>query len=160
MTPEDTVEGADTLSYVTGAHSMKFGGGIKHVSTHTQSLPFGFGSFYFAGDPAVFTQPYAFYQELASSVAIATADPTSLSVLGFAQDDWTIGPRLTLNAGLRYDVEQHFESAPLRRADRRQQYSAAPRRRLGSDPCPYGCPWRDWSLHAAAAAGLSESRAA
>ena len=105
VTPEDTVEAADTLSYVTGAHSMKFGGAIKHVSTHTQSLPYGFGSFYFAGDPAVFTQPYAFYQELASSVATATADPTSLSVLGFAQDDWTIGPRLTLNAGLRYDVE-------------------------------------------------------
>ena len=27
-------------------------------------------------------------------------------MFGFAQDDWTLGPRLTLNAGLRYDVER------------------------------------------------------
>jgi hypothetical protein len=106
VSPEDTWEGADTLSYVAGAHSIKFGGGIKHVSTHTQSLPFGFGAFYFGGNPAVDTVPFAFYQELAGSGAVATADPRSLSAFGFAQDDWTLGPRITLNAGLRYDIER------------------------------------------------------
>lgn len=106
VAPEDTWESADTLSYVTGAHSIKFGGGIKHASTHTQSLPFGFGSYYFAGDPAAYPQPYAFFQELASSGPAVTADPTSLAAFGFAQDDWTLGPRLTLNVGLRYDVER------------------------------------------------------
>ena len=106
VTPEDTWEGADTLSYVAGAHSIKLGAGIKNVSTHTVSLPVGFGSYYFAGDPENYPQPYAFYQELAPSAAAVTADPKSLSVFGFAQDDWTLGARLTLNAGLRYDVER------------------------------------------------------
>ena len=106
VTPEDTWEASDTLSYVAGAHSVKLGGGFKHVSTFTQALPFGFGAFYFGGDPAVSTQPYAFYQELAASGAVATAEPTSGSAFVFAQDDWTLGPRLTLNAGLRYDIER------------------------------------------------------
>jgi hypothetical protein len=106
VTPEDTWEGADTLSYVAGAHSIKLGAGIKNVSTHTVSLPGGFGSYYFAGDPELYPQPYAFYQELAPSAGAVTADPKSFSVFGFAQDDWTLGPRLTLNAGLRYDVER------------------------------------------------------
>ena len=106
VSPEDTFEGADTVSYVTGAHSLKFGAGIKHVSTHTQSLPWGFGAYFFAGDPADDPQPFAFIQGLAGSEAAATADPKSLAAFGFAQDDWTLGPRLTLNAGLRYDVER------------------------------------------------------
>jgi len=94
------------VSYVAGAHSIKFGAGIKNVSTHTVSLPVGFGSYYFAGDPATYTQPYAFYQELTPSAAAVTADPKSLAGFAFAQDDWTLGPRLTLNAGLRYDIER------------------------------------------------------
>src|SRR5262245_46610337 len=85
VTPEDTLEGADTMSYVAGAHSIKVGAGIKHVSTHTVSLPVGFVSYYFAADPEIYTQPYAFYQELAPSASAVTADPISLSAFGFAQ---------------------------------------------------------------------------
>jgi carboxypeptidase family protein/TonB-dependent receptor-like protein len=92
VNPEDTFEAADTISYVAGAHSIKLGGGFKHVSTHSQSLPWGFGAYYFAGDPATYPLPFAFTQGLARTDA--------------AQDDWTLGPRLTLNAGVRYDVER------------------------------------------------------
>jgi hypothetical protein len=106
VSPEDTWEAADTLSYVAGTHSIKLGGGVKHVSTVTQSQPYGFGAFYFAGDPDVFTQPYAFYQELAPSPPAVTADPKSFAAFGFAQDDWTVAPSLTLNVGVRYDIER------------------------------------------------------
>ena len=105
VSPEKTVEAADTISYVSGPHSVKFGGGFKHVSMHTQSLPFGFGAYLFAGDPS-YRLPFAFTQGLARSEAAVTADPSSLAVFGFAQDDWTVGPRLTVNAGVRYDVER------------------------------------------------------
>src|SRR4029077_17804940 len=43
--PEDTWEGADTLSYVAGTHSLKVGGGMKYVDAHTEALPFGNGAF-------------------------------------------------------------------------------------------------------------------
>jgi hypothetical protein len=106
VNPEGTSEVADTVSYVSGVHSIKLGGGMKHVSTHSESLPYGFGAYLFAGDPDVYTQPFAFIQSVAGSKPSATADPKSLSVFGFVQDDWTLGPRLTLNLGLRYDVER------------------------------------------------------
>ena len=65
-TPEDTWEGADTLSYVAGAHSIKLGGGMKYVSTHTVSLPFGFGCVFLRRRSRVlYPQPFAFYQGLA-----------------------------------------------------------------------------------------------
>jgi outer membrane receptor protein involved in Fe transport len=114
--PEDTWEGADTLSYVTGAHSFKAGGGLKRVGAHTEALPYGNGAYYFGGQPSLFPQPFAFLQGLARSETDASADPRSVSIFGFAQDDWTIGPRLTLNVGLRYDVEaisnvRHYTAA-------------------------------------------------
>ncbi len=95
-----------------------------------------------------------------SSEAAATADPTSLSAFGFAQDDWTIGPRLTLNAGLRYDVERisnvrHYD-APTDANNIQPRLGVA----WEAIPAPDGGARRDRSLHAAAAARLHQSSAA
>jgi len=103
--PEDTWEGGDTLSYSAGAHSLRFGGGLKYVRAHNTALPYGRGAYFFAGPPELFPQPFQFTQGIASSEAAVTADPRSLSASAFFQDDWRIGLRFTLNAGLRYDVE-------------------------------------------------------
>jgi len=104
--PEDTWEGADTLSYVSGSHSLKLGGGMKYVAAHTQAMKFGNGAYFFGGDPVLYPNPVMFVQAFAGSEAAATADPHSTAAFGFAQDDWTVRPRLTLNLGLRYDVEK------------------------------------------------------
>ena len=47
--PEDTWEAANTVSYVTGSHSARFGGGVKYVSAHTEALEFGHGAYFFGG---------------------------------------------------------------------------------------------------------------
>jgi outer membrane receptor protein involved in Fe transport len=104
--PEDTWEAANALSYTAGPHALRFGGGVKHVGAHNTALPFGRGAYYFAGPPALYPQPFLFTQGLATSEAAATADPRSLAAFGFLQDDWRVGSRFTLNAGLRYDVER------------------------------------------------------
>jgi hypothetical protein len=102
--PEDTWEatGTSTLSLI--AHSLKFGGGFKHVRARNTSLPYGRGAYYFAGPPAFYPQPYAFAQSLATQ-EVATADPRSFGAHVFLQDDWRLGPRLTVNIGARYDIE-------------------------------------------------------
>ena len=103
--PEDTWEAADTLSSSHGSHVLKIGGGFKHVRAHNAFLNYGRGAYFFGGAPDLFPTPYLFIQGLAPTEQTATADPRSLSAFGFVQEDWRVWPRLTLNLGLRYDIE-------------------------------------------------------
>ncbi len=103
--PEDTWEAADTLSYRWRDHSIKSGGGVKFVSANIQSLAYGRGAYFFGGEPGEFPNPFQFTQGLAASEAQASTSPKSLSTFLFAQDAWRVRPRLTLNVGLRYDLE-------------------------------------------------------
>jgi outer membrane receptor protein involved in Fe transport len=106
--PEDTLEGADTLSFWTGPHTLKSGGGAKYVRSHNAFLNAGRGAYSFAGPPDRFPAPSLFVQGLAPTDDAAFADPRSFSAFGFVQDDWTIAPTLTLNLGLRYDIERVY----------------------------------------------------
>ncbi len=103
--PEDTWEAADTLSTSWGSAVLKVGGGFKQVRAHNTFLNYGRGAYFFGGSPDVFPTPFLFIQGLVPTEGAATADPRSLSAFGFVQADWKIHPRLTLNLGLRYDVE-------------------------------------------------------
>ena len=106
VTPEDTYEGADTLSHSVGRQSMKFGMGFKFVRAHSESLPFGNGAYYFAGPPSTYPRPYAFVQGLSRTASGTEVDPRSVQAYAFVQDEWHVTPTFTLNAGLRYDVER------------------------------------------------------
>ncbi len=104
--PEDTWEAADTLSYLSGRHAMRVGGGFKYVRDHNPSMPFGRGAYYFAGAPSQFPDPYLFVQSFAPTPDAAFADPRSTSAFAFVQDDFRITSTATLNLGLRYDVDR------------------------------------------------------
>ena len=103
--PEDTWEAADTVSW-SGPHTLKFGGGTKYVRAHNAFLNDGRGAYFFAGAPELYPQPFLFIQGVAPDAASAHADPRSVSAFGFIQDDWNVRPRMTLNLGLRYDIEK------------------------------------------------------
>ena len=105
-TPEDTYEGADTLTHTDGTHAVKMGTGFKFVRAHNESLPFGRGAYYFAGPPSLYPQPYAFVQGLTQTPGAPDADPRSISSFFFVQDEWRALPRLTINVGVRYDIER------------------------------------------------------
>ncbi len=59
----------------------------------------------FCGSPAVAPFPDQFQQSFALSPNVALMKPRSWTVGGFAQDDWRVNRRLTINLGARYDVE-------------------------------------------------------
>jgi len=103
--PEDTFEGADSLSYLSEIHSMKMGGGFKYVRSHNPSLAYGRGAYFFAGPPDVYPNPFLFVQGIAPTPASAVADPRSVSVFGYVQEDWRVHRDVTLNLGLRYDID-------------------------------------------------------
>jgi hypothetical protein len=111
-TPENTIEVADTVSHKRGMHALKFGGGIKSARAHNESLPYGFGAWYFLGASPL---PQQFRQSLPLSDSATVVEPHSFSSFAFLQDDWRVHSRLSLNLGVRYDIERisnvnHFDA--------------------------------------------------
>ena len=106
--PEDTWEASDIVTSQLGAHVLKAGGGAKYVRAHNASLTYGRGAYYFAGAPDAYPQPYLFIQALAPTPESAHADPRSRSAFAFVQDDWRMRHGVTLNLGIRYDVESVY----------------------------------------------------
>lgn len=92
----------DTFSYSLNTHDLKFGGELLRGDPFGFDLPFssnGYFSYANDGDPLdkadIFTQ-----------FDIIPPAEIPYSAIGFfAQDDWRVSDQLTLNLGLRYDVE-------------------------------------------------------
>ena len=103
--PEDTWEAADTILHWKGQHGLRSGGGIKYVKASATSQVYGRGAYFFAGSPAAAPRPFLFSQTLTAGGDADIVRPRSMAASGFVQDDWRIRTDLTLNLGVRYDIE-------------------------------------------------------
>jgi hypothetical protein len=109
----------DNLSWVHGKHQFKFGGEWRTSSNTDKFRPFGGGSFTFNNDGTssnvgagsianlllgnVYTAAINEYYTIHS---VAAAYGT------FVQDDWKLTPHLTLNLGLRWDIDAPRKTDP------------------------------------------------
>ncbi len=122
---------ADNLNYIRGNHIFKFGGDINFVSIPSAVFElnfaglFNFGPFAAGNLNAAFGQlgapdftpvqsyglglPSTFIQGFGNPVSQLKNRPLAF----FAQDTWKIRPNLTLNYGIRYDVEFTDTIAPI-----------------------------------------------
>jgi hypothetical protein len=89
----------ESLSYLVGKHTLKFGGEYTHIEADVNIPDYGRGRInfsnlqnFFAGDPSGGT----FLVGNAARVGVWN------SLAGFGQDDWRLSPKFTLNLGLRY----------------------------------------------------------
>ncbi len=95
---DDTIIASDTLSWVHGKHSIKFGGEYRQAIADS-----------FAYTPGTFNFPNvaAFLADQANSFTANSSNRSSRvyisSVGGFAQDAYKVLPNFTLTLGLRYD---------------------------------------------------------
>ena len=119
--PQGTKQGrwqiADALSFVRGTHNWKFGGQVQRVDAHFDLGVFREGRIEFVedfpafdrnGDGQVTDDDLLFAVTLRSGRPdqdLVIPDADNVHLAGFVQDDWQVGPQLTLNLGLRYELD-------------------------------------------------------
>ena len=116
-TKQRRLQFSDTFSMVRGNHTLNFGGEIQRVDADFDLRVFqtgriemieDFPDFDRNGDGRVDDNDLLFAVTLRSGkptepLLIPNANSTYLA--GFVQDDWRVHPQLTLNLGLRYELD-------------------------------------------------------
>jgi hypothetical protein len=121
------VQALDNVTWTRGGHSFKFGADFKRLTDHDDNVYGNYRSGWYVfngssdvgqaiGDPyTAFLLGLPDYTEV-SSTNNPEMDGLGYTYAGFAQDDWRITPRLTLNLGMRYELhppirETHYNTA-------------------------------------------------
>jgi outer membrane receptor protein involved in Fe transport len=116
-TKQRRLQFSDTVSMVRGNHTLNFGGEIQRVDADFDLRVFqqgriemieDFPDFDRNGDGKVDDNDLLFAVTIRSGkptepLLIPNADSTYLA--GFVQDDWRVHPQLSLNLGLRYELD-------------------------------------------------------
>ena len=119
QTPVNSNAYVDNLSWLHGKHQFKFGGEIRTSNNTDRFRPLGAGSFTFNNDgTSTNTAVGSIANLLLGNVYTASINEyyTIHSVAdaygAFAQDDWKVTPHLTLNLGVRWDLDSPRRTDP------------------------------------------------
>jgi Carboxypeptidase regulatory-like domain/TonB dependent receptor len=112
---------ADTVTWITGKHTFKFGGDYNHVNDDTANLRFQYGGFSYSSLLNYFSDLYGTntctatvsgkvvhvpcYSSYTQAFGPLGANFNTNDLAFFAEDSFKVSPRLTLNLGLRWEYE-------------------------------------------------------
>ncbi len=92
----------DTLNYLRGPHTFKFGAEFRQLIFTSLFLPRGRGDYVYASFDELVTDTAPSFVNL-HGVGEAGFVGNQRTVYFFGQDDWKVRPDLTLNLGMRYE---------------------------------------------------------
>ena len=126
---ENRFQFADNVTWVAGSHTIKFGGDINFVDISRASFELNFAGLFNFGDTdaspfnAAFVNAPAFSpvqsyglglpQNFIQGFGNPNSSIKNKPIAFFVQDSWKATKRLTLNYGVRYDIEFTEEKAPV-----------------------------------------------
>ena len=93
----------DTVSYISGSHSFKFGGEYKRILTTSNFLARERGDYIYNTLDELLQDLTPTGRNALRGVGSGTFTGNVTKFYLFGQDDWKIRPNLTLNLGLRYE---------------------------------------------------------
>jgi hypothetical protein len=110
--PDTRIQFVDHISYVVGKHAIKFGGELHRDSFSGGAFGGARGRIKFIGGTAFASGNSSgiedFFAGAPTNATLLIGDPTrhihNWGYAGFIQDDWRVTTSLTLNLGLRYEV--------------------------------------------------------
>jgi hypothetical protein len=103
----------DVLSLQRGKHNIRLGGELRHSEWHARAGVFSYGEIDFPTFSDFLignTGPSEFLEPPTSGFAhlgtgLPNRDTIATDYHAFVQDDWRISPKLTVNLGLRYELD-------------------------------------------------------
>jgi len=103
----NTFQGTDTVTWVKNSHMFKFGFDFQRTQLFQPYFNNNRGTFNFNGkwtNDAFADLLLGYLNQTSHQVGTEPNYLFSSNYSGFAQDDWRIHPRLTLNLGVRYEL--------------------------------------------------------
>ncbi len=112
-TPNSTYQFVDNISYAHGKHNIRFGGEFRRGGTNNQRDRYGKSRIQFSGGNCAFAGSSPLEDFIAGCahrgrifVGNSVRHVTMISSGGFVQDDWRVSQHLTVNLGMRYDLNR------------------------------------------------------
>jgi hypothetical protein len=113
IAPNPYFDVQDSVSYLTGKHTLKFGGEYAHIEADSYIPDYGRGRVNFSSLQNFFAGVPKAGGGKAGNVLVGdpTRKMTFSNVAGFVQDDWRLTPKFTLNLGMRYEYKSPIKAA-------------------------------------------------
>jgi len=112
-TPNSTYQFMDNISYAHGKHNIRFGGEFRRGGTNNQRDRYGKSRIQFSGGGCAFAGSSPLEDFIAGCarrgrifVGNSVRHVTMISSGAFVQDDWRVSQHLTVNLGMRYDLNR------------------------------------------------------
>lgn len=128
---ETNLQFIDNYSFIKGGHQFKVGGQAARVNTIIDVVNFHDGQWTHSTDLEFdINNPLSWPDAFTGNVGGTTANTKLWNYAFFAQDTWRVNNALTLNMGLRYDLDQSAKAGNDLVDDKNRRLVA----QLGGDP--------------------------
>jgi outer membrane receptor protein involved in Fe transport len=104
----------DDASLIRGRQSISFGGTVERIQSNQLAGLLPNGSWSFGSIRNFLTNTPTFFESGLPITPVRPFDLRSTIAAGYVQDDWRFRPNLTLNLGLRYEMNTNITEASNR----------------------------------------------